>query len=128
MQLNYKNLNARSKCSISCTLEIIGDKWTLLIVRDALYLGKTSFNEFRYSPEKIASNILTNRLEKLVQWGIMSKTQNADNKLKFDYILTERGLQLKPILLALGKWGKDCIRGTNDVQKEVEKYKQLRKN
>ena len=128
MKLNHQNLNARSKCSIACTLDIIGDKWTLLIIRDALYLEKTSFNEFRYSPEKIASNILTNRLEKLVHWGIMSKTKNATNKLKFDYILTERGEQLKPILLALGKWGKDSIEGTNDVLKEAEKYKQSRKN
>ena len=124
MQLNIENINARSKCSISCTLDIVGDKWSLLIIRDALFLKKTSFNEFRNSAEKIASNILTNRMEKLVKYGIMNKTQNPDNKLKFDYLLTEKGQNLKPIILALGKWGINYIGGTNDVQEQVKKFKE----
>ena len=122
MQLNIENINARSKCSISCTLDIIGDKWSLLIIRDAMFLKKTSFNEFRNSAEKIASNILTNRMEKLVKYGIMSKTQNPDNKLKFDYLLTEKGWELEPVLLTIGAWGKKNIEGTNDVLEQVKKF------
>jgi DNA-binding HxlR family transcriptional regulator len=99
----------------------LGDKWTLLIIRDAIILGSKSFGEFISSPEKIASNILTNRLEKLVSYGIFSKTRNANNKLKFDYRLTEKGQQLKPILLALGKWGYINIEGTNDLEKHINK-------
>ena len=123
MQLNIENINARSKCSISCTLDLIGDKWSLLIIRDALFLNKQSFNEFRNSAEKIASNILTNRMEKLVKYGIMNKTRNADNKLKFDYLLTDKGMKLKPIIEALGEWGFNHIDGTNNVQEQVSKLK-----
>ena len=121
MQLNTENINARSKCSISGTLDIVGDKWSLLIIRDALYLKKKSFNEFRNSAEKIASNILASRMEKLVKYGIMSKTQNPDNKLKFDYILTDKGRDLEPVLEAIGAWGYNHIGGTNSVQEQIKK-------
>ena len=123
MQLNLKNIDARSKCSIACSLDIVGDKWSLLIIRDAIFLKKKSFNEFRNSAEKIASNILTNRMEKLVRYGIMNKSQNPDNKLKFDYVLTDKGKQLKPIIDALGEWGYQHIDGTNNVQEQVKKLK-----
>ena len=122
MQLNFNENKFRSECSISCALDILGDKWTLLIIRDALFLGSESFGQFRSSPEKIASNILTDRLQKLVDHGIMNKSKNADNKLKFDYSLTDKGRQLEPILLALGKWGYDHIDGTNNVKEQIKKY------
>lgn len=123
MQVNKNNFNSRSNCSISCALDLLGDKWTLIIIRDAIFLGSKSFGEFSSSPEKIASNILTNRLEKLVSFGILSKSQNADNKLKIDYTLTDRGKQLEPILLALGKWGYSNIKGTNNVEEQIKKYR-----
>lgn len=116
MQLNHKEKKFRSPCSISCSLEIFGDKWTLLIVRDAMFNGYTSFTQFRNSMEKIASNILTDRLEKLVSNGILTKVSNPTNQLKYDYNLTEKGLELKPILLAIGKWGFENIEGTNNVE------------
>jgi len=127
MQLNCTDLKSRTTCSISCVLEILGDKWTLLIVRDALFKNSTSFGEFRSSPEKIASNILSDRLEKLVAYGIMSKTQNPDNKLKFDYRLTDKGQQLKPILFAINKWGYEHIKGTNDMEEQIKKYQAANK-
>ena len=126
MQLNRNDLNFRSECSISCALEILGDRWTLIIIRDALFANSTSFGQFRASPEKIASNILTDRLEKLVKYGIMEKNKNAGNKLKFDYTLTERGQQLKPVLFAIGKWGSVNIEGTKDVKEQIKKYKKLK--
>ena len=114
MQPKITKNNLRSQCSISGALEIIGDKWSLLLVRDALILGKTSFNEFRYSKEKIASNILQNRLEKLVAWGIFEKNENANKKSKIDYTLTDRGRSLEPILIAIGNWGFENISDTNN--------------
>lgn len=114
MQLNHSDLKFRSHCSISCALELIGDKWTLLIVRDAIILGKTSFNEFRNSKEKIASNILQNRLEKLVNLGIMTKSENEIKKSKNDYFLTDFGWTLKPVIKTIGQWGADAIDGVNN--------------
>jgi DNA-binding HxlR family transcriptional regulator len=122
MQLKFKDFNFRSDCAVSTALDIVGDKWTLIIVRDALLLGSTSFGEFRSCREKIASNILTSRLEKLVKHGIMTKTNNLHHKLKFDYKLTEMGLELKPIILALGSWCFKNVEGTNDPEVEVKKY------
>ena len=114
MQPKINKNNFRSQCSISCALEIIGDKWTLLIIRDAMILGKTSFNEFRNSKEKIASNILANRLAKLVDYGIFEKKENADKKSKIDYILTDLGRSLKPILIEIGNWGFEHIPEVNN--------------
>lgn len=122
MQLKNSIINFRSKCAISCGLEILGDKWTLLIVRDALFFKSTTFGEFRGSTEKIATNILTDRLEKLVRYGIMDKKKNLENKLKYDYSLTERGRQLKPVLMAIGKWGYEHIEGTQKDKVITQKY------
>ena len=119
MQLNYSENTFRSKCSISCALELLGDKWTLLIIRDSLLLKLTSFNDFRSSPEKIASNILSDRLEKLVRNGIMTKTKNESNKLKYDYVLTKMGLELEPIVMTLANWGHKNIAGTNNAIDEA---------
>ena len=114
MQLKYSQDQFRSQCSIACALEIIGDKWTLLIVRDAIILKKTSFNEFRNSKEKIASNILASRLDKLVALGIMEKKDNADKKSKNDYILTDFGWTLEPVVKSIGQWGAENIAGVNN--------------
>ena len=122
MQLRFTKQNFRSPCSISCVLEILGDKWTLLIVRDALFKGYTSFGQFSDSTEKIASNILTDRLNKLVTNGIFTKNKNSINRLKYDYELTEVGLKLEPILLAIGRWGFENIDEVNNVQDIIELY------
>ncbi len=121
MQLSYKETNFRSSCSISCALEIIGDKWTLLIIRDILFAGSKSFGEFLSSPEKIASNILSDRLEKLVSNGILKKSVNKENRLKFDYDLTETGKDLEPIIKAIGEWGHTSIDGTRSLESFLEK-------
>ena len=114
MQPKIVKSNLRSPCSISSALEIIGDKWSLLIVRDAMILGKTSFNEFRVSKEKIASNILAARLEHLVTVGIFEKSENAKKKSKIDYMLTDLGRSLQPVIMAIGTWGYENIDGVND--------------
>ena len=89
-----------------------------------MFKGYTSFNQFRNSTEKIASNILAARLEKLVSNGILTKTKNPTNQLKFDYELTDIGLNLRPVLLALGKWGYESIDNVNNMNDVIKEYDQ----
>jgi DNA-binding HxlR family transcriptional regulator len=95
-------LEKRSECPISCTMDLIGDKWSLLIIRDMLYLGKTSYNEFLSSPEGISTNILNDRLIKLTEDGLITFTGTAKRK---KYELTKKGLDLKPILESIALFG-----------------------
>jgi DNA-binding HxlR family transcriptional regulator len=92
----------RSGCPISCTLDLIGDKWSLLIIRDLMYLGKTTYNEFLSSNENISTNILNDRLVKLTADGIISYTGTAKRK---KYELTKMGKDLKPVLEAVAVFG-----------------------
>jgi DNA-binding HxlR family transcriptional regulator len=94
----------RSGCPINFSLEIVGDAWSLLIVRDIVYFGKHTFGEFHSSDEKIARNILTNRLSKLEQNGILAKRPHRDGR-KDTYTLTEKGLDLIPLLMDAADWG-----------------------
>lgn len=101
----------RSPCPVACALDLIGDKWTLLVIRD-LACGKRFFNEFCRSPEKIATNILTDRLEKLVTQGFVDKTRDPDSLARDAYRLTPRGKSLGPVLAAIAAWGLENIKGT----------------
>ena len=120
MQLKYNKNKYRSNCSISCALEIIGDKWTLLIIRDIIIGETKSFGDFRSSPEKIASNILSDRLEKMVSYGILIKRVNKKNKLKFDYTLSKIGKELEPVMMAISKWGHQSINGTQSAYAQIK--------
>ena len=99
-----KAIAQRSVCPVSCSLEVLGDKWTLLIIRD-LVKGKTTYGDFLQSGEKIATNILADRLTNLENNGLVSKTVAPDKKSKFLYELTEKGKDLQPVLEAFFKWG-----------------------
>lgn len=94
----------RSDCPISVSLETFGDLWSLLIVRDIVYFGKKTYGEFLESDEGIATNILASRLAQLVHTGILEKKPHATDKRKEIYALTEKGLDLIPILLELASW------------------------
>lgn len=96
----------RSDCPISCTLDILGDKWSLLLMRDLLFFEKTSFGEFLLSDEKIARNILSNRLEELQDKGFIVKEVSPVNKSKFLYYPTQKAVDLVPVLFQLSDWGK----------------------
>lgn len=85
-------------------LEILGDTWSLLIVRDIVYFGKKTYGEFLESEERIATNILANRLANLEQNGILVKKPHPEDKRKEIYSLTERGLDLIPLLLEMANW------------------------
>lgn len=100
-----KRIIRRSACPISSTLEILGDKWTLLIIRDLMFSGKKTYGEFLQSPEKIATNILADRLLVLEQNGIIEKKAFPGNKVKNLYQLTPKGIDLMPILFEIILWG-----------------------
>lgn len=101
----------RSSCPVSCSLEMIGDKWTLLIIRD-LFCGKSQFRDFLNSPEKIATNILSDRLQRLVSFGIIKKKQSRAYSAREEYLLTKKGKTLWPVLEAVADWGLTNIPGT----------------
>lgn len=102
---------SRSCCPIACTLDIIGDRWTLLVIRD-LILGRTHFKEFMQSPEGIATNILTSRLEKLVDYDLVERYPSETSSGKEAYRLTKKGRSLKPLISSITKWGLENIEGT----------------
>ena len=102
----------RSECPVTNTLDLIGDKWTLLVIRDMLFLKKKSFNEFLESPEGIATNILTERLKRLEERGIIEKRPYQKAPVRYDYILTKRGEDLRLVLMSMIRWGNNHIEGT----------------
>jgi DNA-binding HxlR family transcriptional regulator len=99
-----KTISRRSECPISFTLDVFGDKWTMLIIRDLLFYGKDSFGEFLCSNEKIATNILTDRLNLLLREGFVTKHTSPTNKSKFLYRPTEKTIEMIPILSEITLW------------------------
>lgn len=102
-------MRACSGCPIDYALDIFGDRWTLLVIRDLVFGGKRHFREFIESPEGIASNILASRLKKLEQRGVISRRADPENRKQVVYELTEKGVDLIPVLLEIVRWG-----GTHD--------------
>jgi DNA-binding HxlR family transcriptional regulator len=103
----------RSACPIACTLDEIGDRWTLLVIRDMLFFDKQKFEEFLQSPEKISTNILANRLKRLEQFGLIMKQPYGSHSQRMSYSLTERGRKLVPVLEAIIRWGLENIPNTS---------------
>lgn len=100
----------RSVCPVACTLDLVGDRWTLLVVRD-LFCGKSHFREFLASPEGIATNILSDRLAKLTAGKLVERI--PDSAAGRDaYRLTPKGQSLRPLLEAIADWGLANLRGT----------------
>jgi DNA-binding HxlR family transcriptional regulator len=94
----------RSECPINFGVELVGDRWTLLIIRDMVLSGKTSYGEFLTSEEGIATNILANRLHSLEAEGLISKRPDPIHGKKFIYNLTEKGLDLVPLIVEIALW------------------------
>ena len=107
-----RSAKKRSPCPVACTLDLIGDKWTLLVVRD-LACGKSLFKELTASPEKIATNILSDRLHRLVEAGLAETFPAPGAPSRAAYRLTARGLSLGTIVGAIAEWGLANIRGTD---------------
>jgi DNA-binding HxlR family transcriptional regulator len=91
-------------CSIARALEVVGERWSVLIVRNALFAGSTRFSDFQRSLG-IATNVLTSRLDGFVDAGIMRRHQYSEQPELFEYLLTEKGRDLAPALIALTQWG-----------------------
>jgi DNA-binding HxlR family transcriptional regulator len=94
----------KSDCPIHFGLELFGDKWTLLIIRDLMFKGKHYFGDFVNSEEKIATNLLTDRLTLLEQEGVIAKFKDENHKQKIIYQLTPKGIDLMPVLVEIIMW------------------------
>lgn len=95
----------RSGCPVSISLETLGDRWSLLIIRDLMVRGYTTFKQFEESDERIATNILTDRLRRLQRNGLIVTEPDQDDRRRTRYRLTEKGMDLAPLLLELLIWG-----------------------
>ena len=105
----------RSGCPISSTLDVVGDKWSLLIIRDMLVMHKMTFKEISDSNEKIAPSILSARLKLLESYKLIFKTKVPDNKKENIYLLTEKGIRLTPIIIEFSLWGNSNMREFNKI-------------
>ena len=105
----------RSGFPIASTLDVIGDKWSLLIIRDMLIKHKKTFKEISDSDEKIAPSILSARLKLLESYKLIFKTKMPDNKKENIYLLTEKGIRLAPIIIEFSLWGNSNMREFNEI-------------
>lgn len=101
----------RSACPVANTLDLIGDKWSLLVIRDMIH-GKSTYGELQDSPENIPTNILADRLKRLEEAGIIVRSVYQERPVRYAYTLSEKGAAMGDILLALLHWGKKHIPGT----------------
>jgi len=105
----------RSGCPISSTLDVVGDKWSLLIIRDMLIKHKKTFKEISDSDERIAPSILSARLKLLVSYKLIFSTKIPENKKENIYLLTEKGIRLTPIIIEFSLWGDSNMREFNQI-------------
>ncbi len=114
----------RSLCPLARSLDIFGDKWTLLILRDVAMFGKSTFKDLVNMPEGIATNTLSDRLEKLVKLGMLVKTKSSRNKLVFHYRITEKGLDLIPVVQSILNWAEKYLY----QESEKEDFQEFKKS
>ena len=116
----------RSDCPVSSTLDILGDKWSLLIIRDLMFAKECTYGDFLKSPEGIATNILASRLQVLEENKIIEKLDHPDSKAKVLYRLTRKGIDLLPIMIEINLWAEKYFSIPEDrkeILKEVKKDK-----
>jgi DNA-binding HxlR family transcriptional regulator len=116
----------RSDCPVSSTLDILGDKWSLLIIRDLMSAKECTYGDFLKSPEGIATNILASRLQVLEENKIIEKLDHPDSKAKVLYKLTRKGIDLLPIMIEINLWAEKYFSIPEDrkeMLKEVKKDK-----
>lgn len=110
----------RSSCLIASALDLIGDKWSLLIIRDMLIHHKKTFKEFVSSNEKVATNLLSSRLKLLESLNVISKRKLSSNKKENIYLLTEKGIDLTPLIMELVIWSDKHIREYNNDMNKLD--------
>jgi DNA-binding HxlR family transcriptional regulator len=102
----------RSRCPIAGALDLLGDRWTLLVVRDLVFYGKTRFADFLASPEGISTNILADRLDRLERRGLVERRRYQEHPPRDEYHPTARCRALRPVMRALIRWGQRHVPGT----------------
>lgn len=111
----------RSGCPINLTLETLGDRWSLIVIRDVMFGNRRHFRVLlNESEEGIASNILADRLKRLVAAGLLSKTEDPTHKQKAIYSLTEKAIQLVPLFAHMGAWGRRHMPVTRELSVRAE--------
>ncbi len=118
----------RCNCPFTSALDVVGDKWMLVIVKQMLIEGKETFKDFTESEEAIATNILSAKLKLLEEVGIIIKTKRPDNKKTSLYLLTDKGLALTPVLVELATWSDRHLRGIHPAIVNGEAMELLRKD
>lgn len=116
----------RCNCPFTSALDVVGDKWMLVIVKQMLIEGKETFKDFTESDEAIATNILSAKLKLLEEFGIVVKTKRPDNKKTNLYLLTEKGLALTPVLVELATWSDSQLRDIHPTIVNGEEMEFLR--
>lgn len=117
------NLKTRSDCPISSALDIWGDKWSLLIVRDLIFSTQCTYSDFLKSDEKIATNILASRLQMLEENGVITKNNHPESKAKVLYKLTKKGIDLLPLMIEINLWADKYFNLPAERKKILEEVK-----
>ena len=110
----HVGIKQRSSCAVASTLDLVGDKWSLLVIRDLLH-GKHTYGEILQSPEGIPTNILADRLARLEHAGIIASEAYQERPVRYAYSLTPKGRDLGDVVLALVRWGRKHIPGTRTL-------------
>ena len=117
----------RSDCLFSCTTDLLGDKWSLLIIRDIMFYDKHTYNEFLLSAEKISTNILAARLVALENCGILKKETLSAGKSRSKYSLTEKGIDLLPVMIEIFAWAAKYFPLSDEDTKRLKKIETSKK-
>ena len=112
----------RSYCPINLSLELFGDTWTLLVLRDMMFARKRHFRELLQSDEGISSNILADRLARLVEHGLLTKSDDPTHKQKAIYSLTEKAIGLLPVIVQIGAWSSRWVPEAKKLDANARKY------
>jgi DNA-binding HxlR family transcriptional regulator len=124
--MKHNSKDCRSNCPINYLLELFGDKWTLLVIRDLMFKEKRYFGEFLQSGEKISTNILANRLRGLEAHGVIEQRMDENNRSKIIYSLTQKGKDMLPIMLEITQWSStydDLTNTPTEFQQALKKDK-----
>ncbi|TGM35309.1 transcriptional regulator [Leptospira levettii] len=118
-----ENTKKRSECPLSCSLDIFGDKWSLLIMRDMMFFNKSTFGDFAKSQEGIATNILTARLQNLEEHDLIQKLDHPTSKAKVLYKLTNKAIDLLPIIIEIQLWADKYMEIPSEIKAHIKEAK-----
>ena len=121
-------IDFRCSCAITSSLDILGDRWILVIIKQMLMENVETFKDFLERPEAIATNVLTRRLKLLEEIGLITKTRRPDNNKTNYYHLTNEGLELTPVIIDLAIWSHDNLRALNPAIGDYEELEHIKEN